>query len=132
VVSKAEIQEQARALTEELKKAKEEGVAIDGFSDFHSAFIEFLGQEKEHAKSLARLWDGFVDCLILAEDLWEKFQEIVSETPRDTKDKAPIMVQKAMSWFPKARFVVMLPRFVDFYRAQGGLEAMKITLEKEE
>ena len=113
-------------------KPREEGVVIDGFSDFHSAFIEYLGQEREHAKSLARLWNGFVDSLILAEDLWNKFQELILETPQDIRDLAPIMVQKAAARFPKARFIVMLPRFVDFYRAQGGLEAMKITLEKEE
>lgn len=130
--SKAEIQSQLAKLTTELRKAKEEGVVIDDFSDFHSAFIEFLGQEKEQGRSLARLWNGFVDCLTLAEDLWDKFQELVQETSPDVRDRAPLMVQKAVARFPKARFVVMLPRFVDFYRAQGGLEAMKINLEKEE
>lgn len=82
--------------------------------------------EGEAIRKMARSWNVIVNSLMTAEKSWNEIlamQEVVS------KQKlmfAPMEVQKALSRFGKAQFNVMLARFVDYYRAQGGLEAMKV------
>lgn len=71
-------------------------------------------------------WNGVVEGLEKAKGHWEKMQEVLKAVSRDEVQKAPMQVQKAMGRFRKAKFDVMLERFVAYYRGYGGLEAMKV------
>jgi len=75
---------------------------------------------------VTQCWNSVVDALISARDNWDKMQKALATVPRDTLQLAPIQVQKATMRFRKAGFNVMLSRFSDYYRAYGGLEAMKV------
>jgi hypothetical protein len=77
-------------------------------------------------------WNGVVDGLILARKNWEEMQLLLLDIPRDQIQLAPIQVQKASARFRKATFSVMLSRLADYYRAFGGLEAMKVKGAKED
>ena len=71
-------------------------------------------------------WNGVVDGLVVARDNWERMQKLLQEIPRDSIQLAPVQVQKATMRFRKASFNVMLGRLSDYYRAFGGLDAMRV------
>jgi len=93
-------------------------------------------EEEKELYELGRCWNGFVRKLQGAENLWEEFQKKLLYFPRDGLESAPLGLQKAAGKFRRAKFNVMLPRFVDYYRAYGGLEDLIVPLsplkEKEE
>jgi hypothetical protein len=78
-----------------------------------------LGHVIEH-------WDGVVDGLIGVKKNWDRMQDLLLGIPRSEVQLAPMEVQKAVARFRKAKFEIMLERFVAHYRAFGGLEAMKV------
>jgi hypothetical protein len=80
----------------------------------------------EALKKVTQRWNGVVDGLMVARKHWEEMQTLLLEIPRDQIQLAPVQVQKASARFRKATFSVMLSRFADYYRAFGGLEAMKV------
>lgn len=86
----------------------------------------------EAVKKATVRWNGVVESLIAARTNWEEMQKILVDIPRDAVQLAPIQVQKAAARFRKAGFNVMLSRFADYYRAFGGLEAMKVKGAKED
>jgi hypothetical protein len=77
-------------------------------------------------EDVTRCWNGVIEGLTVARTNWEEMQKILGVVPRDVIQLAPIQVQKATMRFRKASFSVMLSRFADYYRAYGGLEAMKV------
>jgi hypothetical protein len=82
--------------------------------------------EEEALRAIGRQWNAIVNSMISAEKAWGQILELQLKVSREKMQFAPLEVQKAVSRFGKAQFNVMLARFVDYYRSQGGLEAMKI------
>lgn len=82
--------------------------------------------EEEMIKQMGREWNIIVNSMMTAEKAWRKILEMQQGVSKQKLMFAPLEVQKALSRFGRAQFNVMLARFVDYYRAQGGLEAMKI------
>jgi len=126
--TKAELEERVaelEALLTEAARRAPESLPKD-ISKVGALMKSNLSELDDFGVAAAALWDYFIDCLILAEEFWSAFEESTRHMPPEIKENLPTKVQKAIAWFPRARFVVMLPRFVDFYRAQGGLEAMKV------
>lgn len=71
-------------------------------------------------------WNGVVDSMINARYHWNEMQKILQTIPREAMQFAPVHVQKATAKFKKAKFEVMVDRFVEHYRGFGGLDAMKV------
>ena len=127
-MTKAELEERVKELEELLGEAARrapESLPKD-ISSVGALMKSNLVELEDYGEATAQLWDYFINCLILAEEFWEAFEESTRHLAPEIKDNLPTKVQKAIAWFPRARFVVMLPRFVDFYRAQGGLQAMLV------
>ena len=101
--------EQGKTLAERLKKAKEGKEAV-----------------RPVEEQVVRAWNGVVEALEVAKENWEQMQELLALTSRDEIDLMPLEVQKATKRFRRAKFTVMLERFVEHYRAYGGLERMKV------
>ena len=75
-------------------------------------------------------WNKFVGCLIEARETFGELQKAVGGiAAEDFNDVSP-KVAKLLSVYRRSRFEVMLPRFIDYYRAQGGLEAMLADIPK--
>lgn len=85
-----------------------------------------VNPEDEAVKQMGRHWNAIVNAMQTAEKAWNAILEEHTKVSRERLMLAPLEVQRALSRFGKAQFNVMLSRFVDYYRAQGGLEAMKI------
>lgn len=86
----------------------------------------------EELDKLLEDWNGFIKSLEEARQFWERIKNCLAENSRTFLDDAPAMTQKLLSVYGKTEFNVMIPRFVDFYRAQGGLDAMLVEIKKEE
>ena len=71
-------------------------------------------------------WNGVIDGLTTTKKHWETMQDLLLGIPRSELQSAPMEVQKALAKFKKAKFEIMLERFVAHYRAFGGLEAMRV------
>jgi hypothetical protein len=83
-------------------------------------------KELDPMEKVIGFWNGVVDGLELTKKNWEAMQQELGAIPREKVQLAPMEVQKAVARFRKAKFEVMLERFVAHYRAFGGLEAMKV------
>ena len=86
-------------------------------------------KEKAEAKPLdlvVKHWNGVIDGLQISEANWNKVLELLPGIPTGELQNAPLQVQKALAKFKKAKFTVMIERFVEYYRKYGGLEAMKV------
>lgn len=78
----------------------------------------------------AKLWNEVTDGLLAAKEAWEKLgKEIGMTDPGDFVELDPKAV-KLISVYRKAKFEVFVPRFISFYRGQGGLEAMRVAVPK--
>lgn len=86
-------------------------------------------REESPIEKVTGSWNGVVDGLELAKKNWDEMQLRLSTIPRDQIQLAPIEVQKAVARFKKAKFEVMLERFVAHYRAFGGLDAMRVKVK---
>jgi len=82
--------------------------------------------EQSPIKRVVECWNAVVSALQVAEVQWNEMQALLLEIPRADVQLAPIEVQQAAAKFRRAKFTVMLERFVSHYRAYGGLEAMKV------
>lgn len=97
-----------------------------------SALKISLREEVKELSSIEKVtgsWNGVVDGLELAKKNWDEMQLRLGSIPRDQIQFAPLEVQKAVARFKKAKFEVMIERFVAHYRAFGGLEAMKVKVK---
>ena len=92
--------------------------------------LKNVKETKEAAKPMEEqvvsAWNGVVEALGEAKVCWERMQGLLALTSRDEIDCMPLEVQKATKRFRRAKFTVMLERFVEHYRAYGGLERMKV------
>lgn len=86
-------------------------------------------REETPIEKVTESWNGVVDGLELAKKNWDEMQLRLGTIPRDQIQFTPIEVQKAVARFKKAKFEVMIERFVAHYRAFGGLEAMKVKVK---
>ena len=77
-------------------------------------------------------WNRFIRTLEKAETFWDQFQEKLLVLNQEQLENLPISVQKAAARYKRAKFTVMLPRFVDFWRGYGGLGELIAVLEKPE
>lgn len=82
--------------------------------------------EQQPIDTVTEHWNKVVEGLQGVKNHWDSMQQILGEIPRDEIQSAPMQVQKAVARFRKAKFEVMLERFLAHYRAFGGLEAMKV------
>lgn len=92
---------------------------------------EIKEKETRPLDRVMECWNVVVESLQVAEQHWEEMQELLLAIPRDEVQSAPIELQHAVTRFRRARFTVMLERFVNHYRAYGGLEAMKVKVKGE-
>ena len=77
------------------------------------------------------LWNKFVRTLMAAERNWEALQEIMANRPRTDFELFSPKAQKFLSkGFIKAKFNIMLPRVIDYWRSIGGLEELLIPFEE--
>jgi hypothetical protein len=83
-------------------------------------------REVKPIEAVVERWNAVVDGLMSVKENWGKMQEMLQGIPRSELMMAPMEVQKAVARFRKAKFEVMLERFVAHYRAFGGLEAMRV------
>jgi len=81
-------------------------------------------------EEIKKEWNRFVNALIVAKKAWEKLSEELSTSDVSGFLTIEARVVKMISVYRKAKFDVMLPRFIDFYRGQGGIEEMLATIEK--
>lgn len=88
-----------------------------------------MGEREQ--EQLVRKWGRFINSMRRLEKDWENFVEGVANLPREEVQSLPLQVQKGLSMFGKSKFNVMLPRFVDFIRAFGGLEYLEVPKEEE-
>jgi len=93
--------------------------------------VELKGAKKEEPvvspiDRVVENWNGVIDGLVKTKGHWEAMQELLLSVSRSEIQSAPMEVQKALAKFKKAKFEVMLERFVAHYRAFGGLEAMRV------
>ena len=75
---------------------------------------------------ITKHWNAVVEGLEGVKKEWDKMQDLLLTTTREEIEFAPLTVQKAVARFKKAKFEIMLGRFVAHYKAFGGLEAMKV------
>jgi len=75
-------------------------------------------------------WNAVVEGLEGVKKEWDSMQELLLTVSREEIESSPLEVQKAVGRFRKAKFEVMLGRFVTHYKAFGGLEAMKVKKEE--
>ena len=76
-------------------------------------------------------WNDFVRAMMEAKKEWKAFTELISAN-RNTEGM-PVRAQKVMNgvqW--RAHFEIGIPRFIDYWRGYGGLEAMLLEEEQEE
>lgn len=83
-------------------------------------------REIDPLEKVTDCWNEVVNGLGVVKKNWEEMQTLLQGIPREKVQFAPMEVQKAVARFKKAKFEVMLERFVAHYRAFGGLEAMKV------
>lgn len=88
--------------------------------------VEEVPEQSVDLKRVTECWNGVIDGLMVARSNWEEMQKLLQVIPRDVIQKAPMQVQKATVKFRKASFNVMLGRLADYYRAFGGLDAMRV------
>lgn len=86
----------------------------------------------EEVRKIALTWNRFVTSLISAEEHWKELQEVVSQMNRAKLDELPSKGQQLISVYWRQNFLVMMPRFMDYFRAYGGLAETKMELPKEE
>jgi len=82
------------------------------------------------AKLMAKevvLWNRFVRALFAAEKHWAALQEVMCERTSKEIELLGEQAQRFLSKnFIKSRFVIMLPRLVDYWRSIGGLQELEI------
>lgn len=78
---------------------------------------------------IKKAWNEFLEQLIAARECWEELREELASGPSDFRTIEP-HVSKLLSVYRRTPFETLLPRFIGYYKAQGGLEAMKAKLEE--
>lgn len=73
-------------------------------------------------------WNLLLLLLRAAKDVWEKG---IFGTPSVEIERLGSPKVKVLSIYRLAKFEVMLPRFVDYWRAYGGLEDMALDIQKD-
>jgi len=68
-------------------------------------------------------WNKFVTLLAAARDYWET--EIKGLTRKEVEQFGGRKA-KILHLYRLVKFEVMIPRFIDYYRGYGGLDAMKV------
>ncbi len=84
----------------------------------------------ERLLEIGEKWNSFIENLIEASISWDEFMRLLIDTPRGWIEEAPIEVQKVAGRFRRIKFSKMLPGFVDFWVASGGLESMYADLSE--
>lgn len=80
-----------------------------------------MAKEKKRLEPWEK-WNVFLDKLIVLKDYWEN--EIQGTSSREI-DLTTRSGGKALVLYRNSKFDMMMSRFIDYYRGQGGLENMK-------
>lgn len=78
---------------------------------------------------LSRRMNKFILTMQKAEVLWEELTEALIYFPRDELENAPIITQKLVGMFGRAKFRDAIANIVGRAREQGGFEAMLCDLD---
>lgn len=78
------------------------------------------------------VWNRFVRALATAERHWKELGLIMAEQNRSEVQRLSPAAQRFLSkGFVKAKFDIMLPRIVDYWRSIGGLKELLIPTKEE-
>ena len=76
-------------------------------------------------------WNRFIELMIATKKAWDDLREIVTHSPEQW-DKLSPMAQKILTIANrKSKFEIAMPRLMNYWRGYGGVETLRISVQKE-